>query len=74
MIQLLLREIKMQDSHTIRMIVWDRLWKLSEDIHRNSDKSGNLTFEQEKQIEDLDRYLCSALDIDRKEFPDPDGG
>ena len=51
-----------------------KLWKLSEDIHRNSDKSGNLTADQEKQIDDLDRYLCGALDIDRKEFPDPDGG
>ncbi len=63
----------MDDPHTIRMLVWDGLWKLSEDIHRNSDKSGTLTFEQEKQIDDLDRYLCSALDIDRNEFPDPDG-
>tara|TARA_R110001583_G_scaffold190933_1_gene355596 strand:- start:922 stop:1092 length:171 start_codon:yes stop_codon:yes gene_type:complete len=56
------------------MIVWDRLWKLSEDIHRNSDKSGNLTADQEKQIDDLDRFVCNSLDIDRKEFPDPDGG
>jgi hypothetical protein len=63
----------MDDPHTIRMLVWDRLWKLSEDIHRNSDQSGNLTLEQENKIADLDRYLCSALDIDIKEFPDPDG-
>jgi hypothetical protein len=46
---------------------------LAEDVHQNSDKSGNLTSEQEKQIDSLDRYLCSALEIDREEFPDPDG-
>ena len=64
----------MDDPHTIRQIVRNKTWKLSEDIHRNSDKSGDLTTDQEKQIEALDRYICSALDIDREEFPDPDGG
>ena len=64
----------MDDPHTIRQIVWDRIWKLSEDIHQNSDKSGNLTTDQENKIEGLDIYLCSALGINRKDFPDPDGG
>ena len=64
----------MDDPHTIRQIVWDRIWKLSEDIHQNSDKSGNLTTDQENKIEGLDIYLCSALEINRKDFPDPDGG
>ena len=64
----------MEDPHTIRQIVWDRIWKLSEDIHQNSDKSGNLTTDQENKIEGLDIYLCSALEINRKDFPDPDGG
>jgi|TARA_R110001606_G_scaffold391320_1_gene559298 hypothetical protein len=64
----------MDDPHTIRQIVWDRIWKLAEDVHQNSDKSGNLTTDQENKIEGLDIYLCSALEINRKDFPDPDGG
>jgi|TARA_B100001063_G_C16342600_1_gene347469 hypothetical protein len=64
----------MDDPHTIRQIVWDRTWKLAEDVHQNSDKTGNLTTDQENKIEGLDKYLCSALGINRKDFPDPDGG
>ena len=70
----MIKEYKMDDPHTIRQLVWDKVWKLAEDVHRNSDKSGNLTYEQEKKIEALDKYLCSSLEIDREEFPDPDGG
>ena len=40
----------------------------------NTDKSGNLTKEQEEKIEALDRFLCGSLDINRDEFPDPDYG
>ena len=50
------------------------LWSIVEDIHENSDKSGNLTLEQEKKIEALDFYLCGALEIDMEKNPDPDGG
>ena len=63
----------MDDPHTIRQLVWDKVWKLTEDVHRDSDKNGNLTSGQEEAIDSLDRYLCSALEIDREEFPDPDG-
>lgn len=64
----------MEDPLSIRSIVWSRLWGIVEDIHANSDKSGNLTLEQEKKIEALDFYLCGALEIDMEENPDPDGG
>ena len=64
----------MDDPHSIRSIIWGRLWDIVQDVHENSDKSGNLTLEQEKKIEALDRYLCAALEIDRKKFTDPDGG
>ena len=64
----------MDDPHSIRPIIWGRLWDIVQDVHENTDQSGNLTLEQEKKIEALDFYLCGALDIDREEFPDPDGG
>jgi hypothetical protein len=64
----------MDDPHSIRQIIWGRLWDIVQDVHENSDKSGNLTLEQEKKIEALDFYLCGSLEIDREEFPDPDGG
>jgi hypothetical protein len=38
----------MDDPHSIRQIIWGRLWDIVQDVHENSDKSGNLTLEQEK--------------------------
>lgn len=64
----------MDEPLTIRSIVWGKLWSIVEDVHANSDKSGNLTLEQEKKIEAIDKYLCSALEINMEENPDPDGG
>ena len=64
----------MEEKHNIRQILWNKVWKLAEDIHMNTDKSGNLTKEQEEKIEALDRFLCGSLDINRDEFPDPDYG
>jgi len=64
----------MENPLSIRSIVWSRLWDIINDVHENSDKSGDLTLEQEKKIEALDFYLCGALEIDMEENPDPDGG
>jgi len=66
--------IFMENPLSIRSIVWSRLWDIINDVHENSDKSGDLTLEQEKKIEALDFYLCGALEIDMEENPDPDGG
>jgi hypothetical protein len=60
---------------TIRQIVWNKTWEIIRRYSREiQTKVATLTTDQEKQIEALDRYICSALDIDREEFPDPDGG
>jgi hypothetical protein len=43
---------------TIRQIVWGKtLGHCAKIFTENSDKSGNLTLEQEKKIEALDRYI-----------------
>jgi hypothetical protein len=51
----------MDDPHSIRQIIWGRLWDIVQDVHENSDKSGNLTLEQEKKIEALDFIYVARL-------------